>query len=119
MTVRVTKIAGHKAEITWEPGDDPHGYLNSMVDGDHIESALAALGTTEGLAPDGESLAVLTGQVTELARLLERRAAALVVQLRDEHSMSWPQIANRVLGDADKHSSVRRMYDSGRRHLGR
>ena len=110
MTVRVTKTAGHKAEITWEPGDDPRGYLNAAVDGDQVESALAALGSTEDLAEDGESLAVVTRQVTELARLLERRAAVLVVQLRDEHGMSWPQISNRVLGDPDV---------SGRRHLGR
>jgi hypothetical protein len=119
MTVRVTKTAGHKAEITWTPEDDPRGYLNAAVDGDQVESALAALGTTEGLAEDGESLAVVVRHTTELARLLDRRAAVLVVQLRDDHGMSWPQIANRVLGDPDKHSSVRRMYDSGRRHLGR
>ncbi|MFI1606996.1 hypothetical protein ACH4YN_33430 [Streptomyces griseofuscus] len=118
MTVRVTKIAGHKAEITWTTADDPRGYLAVAVEGDQLESALAALGTAEGLAPDGESLAVVTRHTKELAQLLDRRAAVLVVQLRDEHQMSWPQIANRVLGDPDRHSTVRRMYDSGRRHLG-
>ncbi|MGW5497756.1 hypothetical protein [Streptomyces olivaceoviridis] len=119
MTVRVTKTKGHEATVTWAPEDDPRGYLAIAVEGDQLESALAALGTTEGLAQDGESLAVMVRHTTELARLLERRAAVLVVQLRDEHQMSWPQIAGRVLGDPDKHSSVRRMYDSGRRHLGR
>lgn len=118
MTVRVTKTAGHTAQITWAPEDDPRGYLAVSVEGDQLESALAALGSTENLTDDGESLAVITRHVTELARLLERRAAVLVVNLRDKHGMSWPQIANRVLGDPDKHSSVRRMYDSGRRHLG-
>lgn len=118
MTVRVTKTAGHTAEITWSLEDDPRGYLNAAVDGDQLESALAALGTTEDLAADGESLAVMVRHTTELARLLERRAAVLVVKLRAEHGMSWPQIASRVLGDPDKHSSARRMYDSGRRHLG-
>ncbi|MFY4721502.1 hypothetical protein [Streptomyces sp. LaBMicrA B280] len=119
MTVRVTKTQGHKAEITWTKDDDPRGYLAVAVEGDQLESALAALGTTDDLAPDGESLAVMARHTKELAQLLERRAAVLVVQLRDEHQMSWPQIASRVLGDPDRHSAARRMYDSGRRHLGR
>ncbi|QLJ06690.1 hypothetical protein HZZ00_37295 (plasmid) [Streptomyces sp. NEAU-sy36] len=118
MSVTVTKTAGHTAQITWEPGDDPHGYLAVSIEGDQLASALAALGSPKNLAEDGESLAVMVRHTTELARLLERRAAVLVVQLRDEHGMSWPQIASRVLGDPDKHSSARRMYDSGRRHLG-
>ena len=119
MTVRVEKTTGHKAEITWAPEDDPHGYLAVAIEGGQLESALTALGSAQDLADDAEALALITRHVTELARLLERRAAVLVVQLRDEHGMSWPQISNRVLGDPDKHSSVRRMYDSGRRHLGR
>ncbi|MFF5475382.1 hypothetical protein [Streptomyces achromogenes] len=125
MTVNVTKTAGYKAEITWTEEDDPRGYLAAAIEGDQLEAALAALGTTEDLAPDGASLAEVARHTTDLVRLLERRAAVLVVQLRDEHEargeeqMSWPQIARRVLGDPDKHSSVRRMYDSGRRHLGR
>ncbi|MFD5588779.1 hypothetical protein ACFWII_33865 [Streptomyces sp. NPDC127063] len=118
MTVHVTKTAGRRAEIAWAPEDDPHGYLAVSIEGDQLACALAALGSPKGLADDGEALAVITRHTTELARLLERRAAVLVVQLRDEHGMSWPQIANRVLGDPDKHSSARRMYDSGRRHLG-
>ncbi|OYP09993.1 hypothetical protein CFC35_42005 [Streptomyces sp. FBKL.4005] len=119
MTVRVRKTAGHEAQIAWSPEDDPHGYLAVAVEGDQLESALAALGTPEGLADDGDQLALLTRHTTEIARLLNRRAAVLVVQLRDTHGMSWPQIADRVLGDPDKQSSARRMYDSGRRHLGR
>ncbi|MER6094208.1 hypothetical protein [Streptomyces bluensis] len=118
MTVQVTKTKGHAAEITWEPQDDPHGYLAVSVEGDQLASALAALASPKGLAEDGETLSVIIRHTTELARLLERRAAVLVVELRDEHGMSWPQISDRVLGDPDKHSSVRRMYDSGRRHLG-
>jgi len=119
MTVRVTKTAGFAAEITWAKEDDPRGYLAVAVEGDQLESALAALGgTTEDLAEDGESLAVMVRRTKELAQLLERQAAVLVVSLRDEHGMSWPQIADRVLGDPDKHSSARRMYDSGRRQLG-
>ncbi|MEU3529847.1 hypothetical protein AB0E62_39455 [Streptomyces sp. NPDC038707] len=125
MSVTVTKTAGYKAEITWAPKDDPRGYLTAAIEGDQLEAALAALGTTENVAPDGASLAEVARHTTDLVRLLERRAAVLVVQLRDGHEargeeqMSWPQIARRVLGDPDKHSSVRRMYDSGRRHLGR
>lgn len=119
MTVRVTKTKGHAAEITWEQGDDPQGYLTVSIEGDQLASALAALGATKGLDVDDEgTLALITRHTTELARLLERRAAVLVVKLRDDHGMSWPQIADRVLGDPEKHSSVRRMYDSGRRHIG-
>ncbi|MEU2358858.1 hypothetical protein ABZ599_38885 [Streptomyces misionensis] len=118
MSVSVTKTSGHTAQINWEPSDDPHGYLAASVEGDQLASALSALGSTDDLADDAESLAVMVRHTTELARLLERRAAALVVSLRDEHGMSWPQIADRVLGDPDKHSSARRMYDSGRRQLG-
>lgn len=119
MTVRVTKTAGHKAEITWAPEDDPRGYLAVSVEGDQLASALAALASPEGLAEDEGTLALIVRHTKELAQLLERRAAVLVVELRDEHGMSWPQIADRVLGDPDKQSSARRMYDSGRRHLGR
>jgi len=118
MTVRVTKTAGHSAEITWAPEDDPQSYLAVSVEGDQLASALAALASPANLADDEGTLAVITRHTKELAQLLERRAAVLVVQLRDEHGMSWPQIADRVLGDPDKQSSARRMYDSGRRHLG-
>jgi hypothetical protein len=120
MTVHVTKTKGRAAEITWAPEDDPQGYLAVSVEGDQLASALTALGATRGLeVDDEEELALIVRHTKELAQLLERRAAVLVVKLRDEHGMSWPHIANRVLGDPDKHSSVRRMYDSGRKHLGR
>jgi len=119
MTVRVTKTKGHAAEITWEPGDDPQNYLAVSVEGDQLASALTALGATRGLEVDDEAeLALIVRHTKELAQLLERRAAVLVVRLRDEHGMSWPHISDRVLGDPEKHSSVRRMYESGRRHLG-
>lgn len=118
MTVHVTKTKGHEATITWTPEDDPRGYLAVSIEGDQLASALAALGSPQTLTDDDETLALITRHTKELAQLLERRAAVLVVQLRDQHGMSWPQIANRVLGDPDKQSSARRMYDSGRRHLG-
>jgi hypothetical protein len=51
--------------------------------------------------------------------LLERRSAVQVVRLRDDHGYSWRRIAEAILGDPDKQSSVRRMYDARRSHLGR
>ncbi|MFF5256870.1 hypothetical protein ACFY4K_33165 [Streptomyces leeuwenhoekii] len=53
---------------------------------------------------------------THLARLLEARAAALVVHLRDDHKQSWRTIAKAIHGDPEMHSTVRRQCDAGRRH---
>ncbi|MFI8177978.1 hypothetical protein ACIF6H_32310 [Streptomyces microflavus] len=41
----------------------------------------------------------------------------LVVHLRDDHKLSWRTIANAVHGDPEKHSTVRRQYDAGHRHI--
>ncbi|MFE6977250.1 hypothetical protein [Streptomyces sp. NPDC057682] len=114
MSVTVTKTAGHKAEITWGQGDDPHGYLARAVEGDQLAYALEALGGAT--VPGNEDQALLAARhTTALARLLQRRAVAQVVQLRDVHGLSWRRIAEVVLEDKDKQSAVRRMYDSGLR----
>lgn len=125
MSVTVTKTAGDRAEITWEPGvDDPHGYLARAVEGDQLACALEALGDDEyaavapGRADAGEELATLYAMhTTALARLLERRAAVQVVMLRDLHGLSWRQIAAALHEDPEMQSAVRRQYDSGRRRL--
>lgn len=123
MSVIVEKTAGNRAEISWSPQeDDPRGYLARSIESEQLAYALEALGASD--EPVGEptaspeyalNMAVHTAAV---ARLLERRSAVQVVRLRDHYGMSWRQIADAVLGDADRQSSIRRMYDSGRRHLG-
>lgn len=122
MSVTVTKTAGHTAEITWGPKtDDPHGYLARAIESDQLAYALEALGDAEPtMREPGDPQRALQAAMhtAELARLLERRAAVQVVRLRDDHGLSWRQIAGALFDDTDKQSSVRRMYDSGRRHLG-
>jgi hypothetical protein len=117
MSVTITKTAGHAAEITWTPADDPHGHLAQAVETDRLAYALEALGGGE--APTAAETALHAARhTTALARELERRAAKQIVVLRDQHGLSWRQIAGVVLEDPDRQSTVRRMYDSGRRHLG-
>ncbi|MFZ3599858.1 hypothetical protein [Streptomyces sp. BH104] len=120
MSVSVTKTTGHTAEITWEPkADDPHGYLARAVEGDQLAFALETLGNQDANREGDADRALNAAMHTaELARLLERRAAVQVVQLRDEHGLSWRRISSAIFEDPFKQSSVRRMYDSGRRHLG-
>jgi hypothetical protein len=120
MSVTVEKTAGDRAEITWEPReDDPNGYLAKAVESDQLAYALEALGRVvePGMYTESQALQAAT-HTTALVRLLERRAAVQVVYLRDHHGLSWRQIAATIHGDADMQSTVRRQYDSGRRHLG-
>ncbi|MFE7503683.1 hypothetical protein ACFU5Z_31120 [Streptomyces sp. NPDC057521] len=117
MSVNVTKTSGFTAEITWTPEDDPTGYLAKAVESDQLAYALEALGG--GDVAESEDQALLAAQhTTTLARLLERRAAVQVVRLRDSYGLSWRRIAGVVLDDPERQSAVRRMYDSGRRHIG-
>lgn len=116
--VSITPTGQTSAEIIWEPGDDPQGYLARSVESDQLAYALEALGDGEsGPAAPETALSAAMHTIT-LARLLERRAAVQVVRLRDDHGLSWRQIASALYDDPDRQSSVRRMYDSGRRHLG-
>ncbi|MGF0168635.1 hypothetical protein ACQRET_32170 [Streptomyces koyangensis] len=123
MAVTVTKTAGNRAEITWEPqADDPRGYLARSVEGDRLAFALESLGAseaglTEPTATEEYAVAMATA-TSELGRLLERRTAVQVVHLRDHYGLSWRRIATALYDDADKQSSVRRLYESGRRHIG-
>lgn len=122
MTVIVEKTAGNRAEITWEQADDPRGYLAKAIESHQLAFALESLGASEAGHTEptvSESYALnMAEATTQLAKLLERRAAVQVVQLRDHYSLSWRHIALHIFNDADKQSSVRRMYDSGRRHIG-
>ncbi|RSS59837.1 hypothetical protein [Streptomyces sp. WAC01280] len=119
MSVSITKTNGHAAEITWEPGDDPHGHLARVVESDQLAYALQLLGGAKA-GDDETPEAALQAAVhtTALARLLERRAAIQVVRLRDKFGMSWRQIAAAIHEDPDKQSTVRGQYESGRRHIG-
>lgn len=123
MSVTVTKTAGNRAEITWEPReDDLQGHIARAVEGDQLAYALEALGAsetglTEPTASEEHAMAMAM-HTANLARELENRAAVQVVQLRDHYGLSWRRIAVALFEDADRQSSVRRMYESGRRHIG-
>ncbi|MET7727537.1 hypothetical protein [Streptomyces mirabilis] len=123
MSVTVTKTSGGSAEITWQRrGDDPHGYLVRSVESEQLAYALESLGAseaghTEPTATEEYALQAVK-HTAELGRLLERRAAVQVVQLHDHYGLSWRKIAAAIYDDPEKQSSVRRMYDSGRRHIG-
>ena len=125
MTVHVTRTGGHRAEIAWDADDDPSGYLARAVESEQLAYALEALGATTDqilrvpVTPEEEDQ-VLTAlrHTATLARILERRAAIQVVQMRDQFGISWRRIATALFDDADRQSSVRRMYESGRRHIG-
>lgn len=126
MSVTITSTGQTRAEIVWEPGDDPKGYLARAVESDQLAYALEALGwgadEATGRAPvmpeDEDQALAAAMHTAQLARLLERRAAIQVVRLRDDHGLSWRQIAAALYDDPARQSSVRRMYDSGRRHIG-
>ena len=122
MSVTVNRTEGRKAEISWAIEDDTQGYLTQSIDNERLAYALEAIGaSTEGLSmpTKSEDYALSMASATAyLAQLLERRAAVQVVRLRDHYGLSWRAIAVRLFDDAEKQSSVRRMYESGRRHLG-
>ncbi|MEU3256101.1 hypothetical protein AB0J05_49800 [Streptomyces phaeochromogenes] len=123
MSVIVEKTAGNRAEISWSPQeDDPRGYLAKAIESEQLAYALESLGAseaghTEPTANEDYAVAMTTA-TANLAQLLERRAAVQVVQLRDHYGLSWRRIAVALFEDAEKQSSVRRMYESGRRHIG-
>ena len=117
MAVTVTKTAGFAAEITWTADDDLQRHLARAVESDQLAYALESLGSPV-LKGTPDQVLTATQHTATLARLLERRAASQVVQLRDIHGLSWRRIASVVLDDPERQSSVRRMYDSGRRHTG-
>ncbi|CAM5291307.1 hypothetical protein GCM10010329_81550 [Streptomyces spiroverticillatus] len=116
MSVHITRPTSTSAEIAWEPGDDPQGFLVQAIDQDRLAWALDALADPAGGLPETPDAALTAAHhTTALAKDLKRRAAVQVVRLRDDHGHSWRAIAKAVLGDADKHQAVRRMYDSGHR----
>jgi DNA-binding NarL/FixJ family response regulator len=118
MAVTVTQTSARTAEITWTADDDPQGYLARSVSTDQLAYALEALGDGESATATPETALSAAMHTATLGRLLERRAAVQVVRLRDDHGLSWRQIASALYDDPDRQSSVRRMYDSGRRHIG-
>ncbi|MFD7867807.1 hypothetical protein [Streptomyces sp. NPDC059783] len=123
MAVTVNRTEGRRAEISWEVADDSAGYLVEAIDSARLAYALEALGAEEAALVEGtdadETAALqMAASTARLARVLERRTAVLVVRLRDRDGLSWRAIAASLLDDADKQSSIRRMYESGRRHLG-
>lgn len=121
MAVTVTQPSEGRAEIRWTRVDDRHGHLARTVDSGELAYALEALGDEYGAGYDphepAEKALATAAHTTNLARLLEARAAVLVVHLRDDHKLSWRTIAKAVHGDPEKHSTVRRQYDAGHRQI--
>ncbi|MEV5787573.1 MULTISPECIES: hypothetical protein [unclassified Streptomyces] len=118
MSVTVDKTSRGSAEISWNPQeDDPHGYLARAIESDQLAYALEAAGGPVEYE-EADTALESARHTAALAKLLERRAAAQVVQLRDTHGLSWRRIAEVLFEDPEKQSSVRRMYDSGRRTAG-
>lgn len=117
MPVTVTKTTARTAEISWQPDDDPRGYLARAVEGDQLAYALEALGGADREQDTAPALSA-AAHTAQLARLLDRAAAVQVVRLRDDRALSWRQIASALFDDPERQSSVRRMYATGRRHLG-
>ncbi|MGA5183016.1 hypothetical protein ACPCBF_25080 [Streptomyces pseudogriseolus] len=120
MSVSVNPTGPTSAEITWESGDDPRGHLARALQSDQLAHALEVLGDSDSRSDAGPADAALSAAMHTftLARLLERRATVQVVRLRDDHGLSWGQIASALYDDPERTSSVRRLYDSGRRNLG-
>ncbi|MGW3954045.1 hypothetical protein ACWEKM_24695 [Streptomyces sp. NPDC004752] len=122
MSVHVTKTSGHTAEITWDPkADDPRGYLATAIESDQLAYALEALGDPDDVGLKGappESALNAAARTAQLSALLGRRSAVQVVRLRDDYRLSWRGISAAIFNDPEMQSSVRRMYDSGRRYLG-
>lgn len=121
MAVTVTQETDLRAEVRWTRLDDRHGHLARTVASGELAHALQALADEYGAGydpqgPANDALAA-AADTTRLARLLEARAAVLVVHLRDDHKLSWRKIAEKIHGDPEKHSTVRRQYDAGRRHI--
>ncbi|MFE7442396.1 hypothetical protein ACFU7X_18315 [Streptomyces chartreusis] len=121
MAVTVTQESELRVEVRWTRLDDRHGHLARTVASGELAHALTALADEYGAGydpqgPDDDALTTAM-HTTHLARLLEARAAVLVVHLRDDRKLSWRKIAEKIHGDPEKQSTVRRQYDAGRRHI--
>lgn len=121
MAVTVTKTAGNKAEITWDPkADDPRGWIARIIENGNLEDALTALGD-EQKAGDTSSEANarrLAHAAGDIARLLERREQRLAVALKNTHGLTWSQLASVLFDDPAKRSSAQRKYEAGLRQMG-
>ncbi|MEV6683285.1 hypothetical protein AB0N09_41525 [Streptomyces erythrochromogenes] len=120
MSVHANKTGGHKFEVIWNPAtDDPRGRIAYAIESGRLENALAVLGATavEDLGPV-EMLRQLTQSTASLQRDLERKTRGLVVALRDNHKLSWTEIASLLYDDPTKRSSARGVYNAGVRQLG-
>ncbi|MBC2869826.1 hypothetical protein [Streptomyces mexicanus] len=121
MAVTVTPQTELRIEVAWTRLDDRHGHLARAVTSGRLAHGLQALADDYGAGytpqASAEDALAAARATTQLARLLESRAAVQVVHLRDDHKLSWRTIAEHLHGDPEKHSTVRRQYDTGRRHI--
>ncbi|MGP3691790.1 hypothetical protein ACTVZO_45365 [Streptomyces sp. IBSNAI002] len=120
MSVHATKTGGAKFEVIWNPAtDDPRGRIAFAVESGRLEYALTVLGaaTVDDLGPV-DTLRQATQATASLQRDLERKTRGLVVALRDNHGLSWTDIAGLLYDDPTKRSSARAAYNAGVRQLG-
>lgn len=119
MTVNVTKTAPGTAELTWAPNlDDPRGYIDRAVMSDQLAAALSALGSVPGDFVSVDDMRRVAKAAAQVAGELERRTRTLAVGLRDEHGLSWADLASVLYDDDTKRSTARRAYEAGLRQMG-
>ncbi|MFI5736117.1 hypothetical protein ACIA49_38745 [Kribbella sp. NPDC051587] len=119
MAIEVRHTAGGVV-LGWTKKDDPRGWVARLVDSDVLADALTAVADEQragGRADSRSETRRLAASTAYLARLLERREQYLIVQLRDEHNLSWAEIASTLYDDPSKRSSARRKYEVGHRLL--
>ncbi|MCX4682606.1 hypothetical protein OG413_46330 [Streptomyces sp. NBC_01433] len=88
VAVTVTHPSECCVEIRWNRVDDRHGHLARSVDSGELAHALQALGDEYDPYEPAEQALAAAAHTTHLARLLEARAAVLVVHLHDDHKLS-------------------------------
>ncbi|HLL36199.1 MAG TPA: hypothetical protein VK545_20485, partial [Streptomyces sp.] len=119
--VTVTPQTADRIEVAWSLLDDRHGHLARAVTSGRLAHGLQALADEYGAGytphTSAEDALAAARATMQLARLLEARAAVQVVHLRDDRKLSWRAIAEALHGDREAHSTVRRQYDAGRRHI--
>ena len=120
MSVTITRNSAG-ATITWNPADDPQGYVAQAIDSGRLEQALTALGlkTFEDLrALDQFDRAQILRSTAALANELTRRVRHMTVAARHE-GMTWGTLASILCDDPHARSTARSTYDAGLRQMGR
>lgn len=119
MTVSVDSTA-NGATISWEPSDDPQGYLSQTFDSGRLEQALTVLGLKnydDLAAIDEFERADLLRSTAALAAELTRRVRHLAVAARKD-GVTWGTLASQLTGDPHARSTARGTHEAGLRQMG-